>query len=276
MSSAEINGVELSYRIAGDGPPLVLIAGTGYPGATWRPGFVEPLAAACQVVMFDHRGTGESSSSDNHYSTRMFAEDLAGLCDHLGIGSAHFLGHSMGGRVAQWLALDRPSMVRSLILAASGPGDFQADSHYTRGIPVGTARRLIELGYEDYMARHIRETFFPASFSAAHPEVVDDLVASFWEHRPDLNDYLKHIDARQRHQTTERLADIAMPALMLVGDVDTGARGTGSHLAQSRFLATHLPNANMTVLEGNSHGFIWQEPGRSASLVLDWIERHEP
>ena len=165
MPFTEVREVSLHYQITGHGPPLVLIAGTGYPGATFRPPFVDRLATQLTVITFDHRGTGASGSSDGPYSTRLFAKDCAELCRSIGFESAHFLGHSMGGRVAQWVALDSPDMVHSLVLAATGPGRYRPDAHFSRGIPVRTAKQMIELGYERYMAEHIAETFFPPDLS---------------------------------------------------------------------------------------------------------------
>lgn len=265
------NGIDMSVRVRGDGPPLLLVAGTGYPGSTWPDGFVDPLTETATVITYDHRGTGRSTSTGGAYSTRLFAEDATALLEALGMAPAHVLGHSMGGRVAQWMALDAPGSVASLILAASGPGQYDPGRPLTRGIPVTTAEQLIRLGYGRYMATHIRDTFFTAEFAEAQPEVVEDLVDAFWRERPSLRDYLAHITARQQHQTAELLSSIPMPALVLVGDHDTGARGTGSHLEQSRYLAEHLPEARLEVMSDTSHGYIWQTPARTAEIVAAWI-----
>ena len=194
--------------------------------------------------------------------------------DALGLPAAHVLGHSMGGRVAQWMALDRPERVRTLILAASGPGQFRDDKPVTRGIPVHAAKEMIELGYERYMREHIRDTFFTPEFAAAHPESVAWLHGTFWAHRPDLENYLRHVLARQEHQTADRLGDIRMPTLVMIGDRDTRIMGTGSHVEQSEFLMAHLPNAQCRVVEGAAHGLFWQLPEGSAQILLDWTLAH--
>ena len=183
--------VPLAHEVRGSGPVLVLVAGTGYPGATWRPSLVNLLAERTTVVTFDHRGTGTSAVGAAPFSTRLFAADLAALLDGLGIASAHVLGHSMGGRVIQWLALDRPDLVRSLILAATGPGQIDPGQPLVRGLPLITARELIEHGYHDYMKEHIADTFFTDEFIVESPEVVSDLVAAFWNNRPGLDAYLR-------------------------------------------------------------------------------------
>lgn len=275
MPIVRAGDIDIHYEMKGSGPLLLLVAGTGYPGATWPATFVEPLTEFVTVATFDHRGTGASSSTDGPYSTRLFAMDASTLIGELGYQDAHVLGHSMGGRVAQWMAIDAPGSIRSLVLAASGPGQYREDRPLARGIPLVTAEQMIELGYEQYMAIHIEETFFTREFASAHPEVVSALVDAFWDNRPSLRDYLKHIVARQQHQTAERLGEIAAPTLVLVGDHDTGVRGTGSHLEQSEYLARHLPNSTLEVLSNTSHGYIWQAPERTAEVVVDWIASRE-
>jgi pimeloyl-ACP methyl ester carboxylesterase len=269
-----VRGQPIAYELRGAGVPLVLVAGTGYPGATWPPEFVGPLAREHAVLTFDHRGTGATPASAERYSTRLFAEDALGLMDELGLGASHVLGHSMGGRVAQWMALDRPARLRTLILAATGPGKFRDDRPVTRGIPVHTAKDLVEMGYERYMREHIAATFFTPEFVGAHADRVRWLHDTFWAHRPDLENYLRHVLARQEHQTADRIGEIRTPTLVLIGDRDTAAMGTGVHTEQADFLMQRLPDATLQIMAGVAHGFFWQEPGRTAEVVLHWTGTH--
>jgi len=274
MRSANANGHAIAYELTGTGTPLVLIAGTGYPGATWPPELVAALAKHHAVLTFDHRGTGKTPPSPEPYSTRLFAADVLGLLDALGLEPAHVLGHSMGGRVAQWVALDRPERMRTLILAASGPGQFRDDRPVTRGIPVHAAKAMIELGYERYMREHIADTFFTPDFRAAHPERVVWLHQAYWGARPDLENYLKHVVARQVHQTAERLGEIRTPTLVLIGDRDTAAMGTGVHTDQSDYLLEHIPGATKRVIPGASHGMFWSHPREVVDALLEWTAAH--
>lgn len=274
MPVVDVSGLPMAYRISGSGTPIVLVAGTGYPGGTWGPPLVDRLAERHAVLTFDHRGTGATPSTPERYSTRGFAADALGLMDALGLEAAHVVGHSMGGRVAQWMALDRPDRVRTLVLAATGPGEFRADKPVTRGIPLHTAVAMIEHGYEAYMREHIAATFFTPEFVASDPATVAWLVEAFWSDRPSLEDYLRHVIARQEHQTLDRLGELAMPALVLVGDRDTHQGGTGVHWEQSAALLERLPNAERAVVPGAAHGYFWQLPEVSARILLDWAERH--
>jgi pimeloyl-ACP methyl ester carboxylesterase len=270
----DVGGHAIAYERRGSGVPLLLIAGTGYPGGTWHVELLDALAAKHTVVTFDHRGTGKTAPSTGRYSTRLFAADALGLLDALGLAAAHVVGHSMGGRVAQWMALDRPDRVRSLILAATGPGQFRADRPVTRGIPVHAAVELIEKGYERYMRDHIAATFFTPEFARERPEVVHRLHDAFWQNRPDLENYLRHVVARQEHQTAERLAEIRVPTLIVIGDRDTAVMGTGAHTDQSDFLAEHISGATRRVIGGAAHGFFWQAPERTIEILLEWTAAH--
>lgn len=253
----------------GEGEPLLLIAGTGFSGSTWHPGLLDRLAERFTVITFDLRGTGSTPGTEEPYSTRLFAVDALALLDALGHRSAHVIGHSMGGRVAQWMALDRPDAIRRLVLAASGPGRFKRSQNVVTGVPVKQALGLIEKGYERYLDGHIRSTFFTPE--AVRSPMADWLVAAHWASRPSVEDYLKHIAARQAHRTSHLLARIRQPTLVLVGDRDTHAGGTGSHLEQSRYLAAHLPNAQYRVLAGVSHGYLWEALETSVAAIVGWL-----
>jgi pimeloyl-ACP methyl ester carboxylesterase len=130
------------------------------------------------------------------------------------------------------------------------------------------------MGYERYMREHIAATFFTPEFVATRPDRVERLFTLFWEHRPSLESYLRHVVARQEHQTAERLAEIALPSLVLIGDRDTVVMGTGSHWDQSAYLLEHLPNAARRVIPGAAHGYFWQCPGETVTAILEWTSQH--
>lgn len=267
MPSARLTDIDIAYEVRGSGPVVLFVAGTGYPGATWTPEIVDRIAGDYTVVTFDHRGTGKTAGTPEPYSTRQFAVDALGLLAFLDTGPAYVIGHSMGGRVAQWMALDGPDRVRSLVLAASGPGQIRDDWPLMRGIPLKQALSLVENGYEGHMRKAIRGSFFTPEFADARPDVVRALTTAFWENRPSLEDYLKHVIARQQHQTAEMLDRITMPTLVLIGDRDTGLGGTGSHVEQSEYLAAHLPDARMHVIPETAHGCFWQKPEETMSVI---------
>ncbi|MEX0804384.1 MAG: alpha/beta fold hydrolase, partial [Candidatus Binatia bacterium] len=202
---ANVDGVNLYYELYGQGDPLVLVAGTGISLAPWRISQVPEFAKHYQVLIYDHRGLGRSDKPDVPYSTRLFAKDCAGLMDALGINKAHVMGHSMGGRVAQWVALDYPEKVRSLVLSGSGSGKYsELLEDYPRGVPMDAALEMIEKGYEKYQHDHWGPGFmFSEQFMKEHPEVVKKYQELIVDEVPPLKCYLRHVVARQCHETTD-------------------------------------------------------------------------
>jgi pimeloyl-ACP methyl ester carboxylesterase len=115
----QLGGADLHYETHGKGPPLLLISGTACDGEFWKPYQVPEFSRDHTVITFDQRGTGKTIHG-NDYSTRCLAADAARLIEEVGLGPAIVWGYSMGGRVAQLVALDHPASVKRLILASTG------------------------------------------------------------------------------------------------------------------------------------------------------------
>lgn len=135
------------YETTGDGPPVLFFSGTGWRGAHGNWETVPHFPHRIPTIIHAYRGTGRSDRPAGPYCTRQFAQDGVALLDALGIREpVHVIGHSMGGRVAQWMALGAPERVRSLVLVASGPGPMPG-REWTAGIPVPVVWELVELGW---------------------------------------------------------------------------------------------------------------------------------
>jgi pimeloyl-ACP methyl ester carboxylesterase len=121
MGIARRDGVGIAYQVRGDGPALVLLAGQANNHHWWDP-VRGDFETRFSTITLDWRGTGDSDKPDDLYSTETFADDVAAVLDDLAIESADVYGTSMGGRVAQWLAIRHPHRVRSLVLGCTSPG----------------------------------------------------------------------------------------------------------------------------------------------------------
>jgi 3-oxoadipate enol-lactonase len=118
MPKAKIGEIQINYEEYGQGTPLMMILGLGQDIATW--GFqISELSKHFRLIIFDNRDSGKSSRCSEFYSTETMAGDCIGLMDYLGINRAHILGTSMGGMIAQQVALLAPERVIKLVLAST-------------------------------------------------------------------------------------------------------------------------------------------------------------
>ncbi len=254
---------------------MVLISGTGFSCEHWKVFQVSDLSKHFRVLIWDHRGTGRSDKPEVHYSTRMFSEDCANLMKALNIGKAHIMGHSMGGRVAQWLAIDHPECVATLILSGSGPGTAYDGQFYERGVPFDTIVELIEKGSEKYMRDHVAGDFmFPPEFVQKNPEVIKRFQEASLNHPTPMRPYLRHVIARQEHETRHLLHKIDCSTLVICGAGDRTEGGTGDHVQSSKALTDGIKGAEFIMVEGGKHGYIRQMPEKANPIFIDFLKRH--
>lgn len=267
-------GVDLYYESHGQGEPLVLIPSTAFSADVWKPYQVPGLSKSLNLITHDPRGCGRSKVVQEIYTIDQMANDDVALLDHLGIRSAHVLGHSMGGRIGLSMALNFPGRVKSLILAASGSGPAaRTGPDCIPGLPHRTVVELVEMGFEKAIRHEIcgSDTFFTKDFRERYPEKVEELFKLAWATHAKLSEFIHLIIARQNFEATHRLGDVRVPALVVIGDGDAGR---SNHLAQAEVLAKRIPGAELKVLKRQSHGFFWQAPEETNDLILSWVKKH--
>ena len=267
-------GVDLYYESQGRGEAVVFIPGTGFAGNVWMDTQVEPLSRSLQVIVHDPRGCGRSTLVKGVYTIDQMANDVAALLQHLGVRSAHIIGHSMGGRIGLSLALNFPGIVKSLVLAASGSGPAGREGPETvPGLPYRLAFDLIEMGFEKYLKHEIcdTDTYFTPSYRNEHRDKVQAFYEMVWAYHSKLPEYLQLCIARHNWEATQRLGDVQVPTLVVVGDHDVVG---SNHVAQAQVLAKRIPNAEYKMVKGQSHGFFWQAPGETNDWILAWVRNH--
>ncbi len=172
MPKIKANGIDLYYEIHGRGDPLVLIMGLRR-NAEWWYCQIPTLAKHFQVLVFDNRGAGRSDQPEMDYSISLFADDTAALMKSLGLASAHVLGISMGGYIAQELAIDYPEMVQGLVLGCTGSGGSRAVMMSQELLTKFTANQ--GLSPEDILRKDM-DIYFSEGFIQGRPERIKEFI----------------------------------------------------------------------------------------------------
>ncbi len=266
MPLLRVDDTELYYEIHGEGRPLLFLSETHCDGEVWKIHQVPEFSRDHRVILMDYRGTGRSGKPSIPCTTRLFADDAVALLDHLKVSETIVCGHSMGGRVAQIMALDHPSRVTALILASTG-----ASFPDTRGIPLKIATEMVEWGYEKYVRDHSILVGFTEEFAAQHPDRVEHYLRVRMANMGPVEFYFRHLLARQGHDTSGRLGEIRTPTLILVGEDDRNVTSDMSHRTSSDILEKGIPGARLVVLAGERHSYFFANPDAAHRAMRDFL-----
>jgi pimeloyl-ACP methyl ester carboxylesterase len=263
MPNTTCNGISVHYEERGSGEPLILIMGLGAPGSLWED-HVASYEKRFRCILVDNRGAGDSDKPDGPYTTRMMAEDTAGLIDALGIENARVAGISMGSAIAQELALVYPNKVRSLVLISS----WSRCDKYTVAV------------FEHF--KKMRTLASPADFmqllqlwiaTAGHYEAHYDEMLQGQREAEDgympLHAFQAQCDACSAHDTLSRLGQIAAPALLTVGDADIF-----TPLRLSVEMHERMPHSELLVFPGWGHIHHWEDLERFNASSTEFLLSH--
>jgi pimeloyl-ACP methyl ester carboxylesterase len=264
MPAVRVGEINIYYEDYGKGEPLLLIAGWGTDLSCWLPQIPE-FSTKYRVIAFDNRGAGRTDAPDKPYSMRMMAADAAGLLDALGIGKAHILGVSMGGCIAQEIAIEHPERTKSLILAATtaAPGAcpmlMNTLAAWTAAMREGVSPKTMARMQLPYV---VTSRFFD------QPEMVALFVDAMAANpcQPRAHACQRQTEASAGQDTRARLKRIAAPTLVLAGKEDIMLP-----VKHSEELAALIPKAKLVVLEGGAHGFSIEIADKFNRAVLEFL-----
>ena len=270
MPSCKRPDVDLYYEISGNGPPVIMIQGVGACGEAWRPQ-IDELSASFTTLLFDNRGIGRSQPCTGPITIESMVEDARHLMDAVGWQTAHVMGHSMGGVIAQQLALDRPERIRSLSLLCT----FARGKDAARITPAVLWMTLkCRVGSRASRRRAFLDLLFAKEFlRTADLDQwvirVGLLVGRDLADSPPI--LMKQLGALGRHDSSKRLAELAqIPTLVISGEYDP--------IALPRYgkaIAEGIPGAHFESWPGASHGLTIQtasELNRRLKGFLDSVE----
>jgi len=263
MPNVQLGGVDLHYEQSGSGDDLLLLCGLGDDHTAWD-AQVAAFRDRFRITVVDNRGVGRSSLPDGPFGVADMAADAAALLDHLGIGRTHVAGFSMGGAIAQELALLRPELVRSLVLVGSwARGDRYVNSVFESIVWMA--------GIADSDAAFLN-AFLPWCYAPALYEDgrIDDIVAAML-----ANPYPQDTEAFQRttracmaHDTLDRLDAIEAPTLVVSGEIDIFLPPRFS-----RALADGIPGAELVSLPDRAHQPFQEAPEEFDAIVAAFWDR---
>jgi 3-oxoadipate enol-lactonase len=261
MAKVEVGGREFHYERGGSGEPLLLIQGMSGTHVAWGRPFREVLEESFDVVAFDNRGIGLSGPVEGPFTIVEMAEDTAGLMEELGLESAHVVGISMGGMIAQELALAEPGRLRSLTLGCTycgGPGSQLMPQENVEklaaGMMSGNRDKAIRASYEVNLSPAFRAN--EGAYEAFHEMAI---------RVPARKATIElQVQAIFGHDTSGRLGDISTPTLIVHGTEDGVLP-----FPNGEQIASLMPSARFERLEDVGHMFWWEQPQRSAELIRE-------
>jgi pimeloyl-ACP methyl ester carboxylesterase len=237
-----VNDIDIAYDDEGDGVPVVLVHGHPFDRTMWRPQ-LERLRSRYRVIVPDLRGYGETTVVPGTTPWHVFADDLVGLLDGLGVGRVVLCGLSMGGQIAMELHRAHPSRVRALVLADTFP---EADAAAGRDLRRGLADRVLREGMAPYADEVLDKMISPDNVVAL-PAVAGHVLrmmrgtspegaAAGWRGRAERPDYL------------DSLSRVTVPALVVVGE-----RDEYTPVAVAERMHAAIPGSTLAVIPGAGH-----------------------
>ena len=272
MPQAQLNGIDINYEVHGgsQGTPLVLAHGYSSSLDAWREQ-IAPLAEKYRLVIYDTRGHGGSTAPEDmaRYSlARDYVADQIALMDHLGIEQAYVGGLSMGGMIAQELALQHPHRVKALLLFDTGPGMNAVNRNPALRARFEAMRAMMQKvartqGMSSVIDAMRNSPVAMALGKGPVPEAVSRHIAGM--RTMSVDGYLGGARAMQEWDgTVERLHTIAVPTLVLVGEND-------QLLEPSRVIHAKIPGSRFALIRESAHGSNMWQPQRFISAVLDFL-----
>jgi len=251
IASSLDSRAQLYWESVGSGDPVLLIHGLGLSGgAWWRT--VDALAPRLRVVTFDNRGIGESKALAPAYTTEAMADDAVAVLDEIGLESAHVYGLSLGGMIAQQLALRHPRRVRSLVLGATQPGGRRAvrpDDDV-----LAFFRRRSKMGKEEAAWASVAYNYGPRCRELLVDDIADDIERRL-THPFNPQAYRAQLVAASLHNCLGRLDRIRVPTLVV-----HGARDRVIPVANAHLMAERLPDCRLRILDDSGHLYPTEEP----------------
>ncbi len=262
MPIAKFNGISFYYEIYGEGIPLLLIGGLGSDSASWL-GVVKEFSPHFKTVIFDNRNCGRSDVTPGECSVNIMSEDTIMLLDFLKIEKAHILGHSMGGYIAQELAINYPGRVDKLILESTAPASSKRNNLLFEDI----YNQLKREGYSESWFKRWTDWLFSPQFIADSSFVETFIKNSMkYPYLQKAEGFKSQIEAIASFDTRDRVNLIKAKTLIIEGENDILITPE-----EARILAENIPGSVLQLLDGTAHCIHIENPKLFADTVTQFL-----
>lgn len=274
MPLAELDGVDIYYEREGAGEPVLFVPASWWPLDPWKLQVVPALSRRWETVIMDCRGTGRSSAPEDGYTVNQFAGDCAALLEHLGITRCHVVGFAIGGQILQALAIDRPDLVATLTMTATGPGSRNLVGG-AREVSPGTHAQIREMGFEQYIKSHVDNDgmAFNPTFYHANRAAAAALSDALWSGQSTVEMFRRHERARLTWDSLAMAPRVEVPTMVLCGEDDKVERQGSTPVDTARRLGQAIPGAELALIPGVRHMTFWDGTGAIDALA-DFLARH--
>ncbi|KZM72703.1 alpha/beta fold hydrolase [Nocardia terpenica] len=267
MANFTAHGINQYYELHGNpvDPPVLLISGLGGIGASWGPQ-VERFAERYYVILPDQRGTGRTTRTTDGHATEQLAADMAALVEHLDLGPVHVVGESTGGAIAQYMALNHPDAVRSLVMSSS----FARFDAYTKR-EFAVRRTLLAESDRETIYNLYAVFLFAPRYTREHPERVQAWIDRILANPVEPQDHRIAVQRTEMiiaHDALAKLGDIRQPTLVLCGDHDAC---TPQPLSEE--IAAGVPGAELAVIAEGGHLIELEQPEEYFRIVSSFLDR---
>jgi pimeloyl-ACP methyl ester carboxylesterase len=267
MAEVQAGDVKLYYEVHGSGEPLLMIMGLGGSSAGWDLELEDELGTHFRTIIYDNRGTGRSDKPAIKYSLEMFAGDAIAILDALKIERAHVFGVSMGGMIAQELALRHAPRLQTLTLGCTTCGGKHAIPPPPESLKLLTAPR--DGASPEELIRRAWPLQFPKEYIEHHRAELEAKIPRLLQYPTPPSAYMRHLEATYGLKTYDRLPEITTPTLVVTGEEDVLIPARNSEI-----IAERIPGARFHAIPDAGHAFFNQYPDEFIRVFVPFARAH--
>ncbi len=267
MPITNANGINLYYEVHGEGEPLLLIMGLAHNLLSWKKS-LPALAEQFKVIIFDNRGTGRSDKPETPYTIELMAEEAKAVLDAAGAEQAHVYGISMGGMIAQRLAINYPERIKSLILGCTSPGGInqvQPDAEVIMTLLSGASIPTTPLEAAWASVPILYSTYFIEN----HRDSIAEHIETMIEIPTPAHGFMQQLQACLAHDTYEELTKISIPVLVIHGDEDRLIP-----VENGKMLADRIKDSELYIVSGAGHLYLTEAQKAVDEKVIDFLKKY--